>query len=139
MDIQIILIAIVILIMAWALERIVAKTQNLEKHIAGLRTRLNNLEKRLTSAAVQPGQTVQNYYTATAKPSVATRPAKASSRKKKKFSADSDSDKNTVVCPFCGTEFDINLDRCPNCHHINIEKYKIRRKDSSAESDDFDL
>ena len=142
MDIQIILIAIVILVMAWALERIVAKTQNLEKHIAGIRTRINNLEKRLTAASQTVSPTNPSYYSRPQQP--AQQPQRASSsagrssisRTHRRTSA-SASSKNAVVCPFCGTEFDAELDKCPKCHHINIEKYKIKSKSSSA--DDIDI
>ena len=138
MDIQIVLIAIVILIIAWALERIVAKIQNIEKHIAGIRTRINNLEKRLTATSQMVSPTNPGYYSRPQQPQRASSSAgrSSTSRTHRRISA-SASSKNTVVCPFCGTEFDAELDKCPKCHHINIEKYKIKSKSSST--DDIDI
>ena len=139
MDIQIILIGFVILVMAWALERIVAKTQNLEKHILGLRSRLNNLEKRLASASQSPASVAQSYYSAT-RPSKARKAAPSPSRPSPTRTKPSPATSaRTVVCPFCGAEYDISLDRCPKCHHINIEKYKVKKGGSSPGSDDFDI
>ena len=138
MDIQIILIAIVILVMAWALERIVAKTQNLEKHILGLRTRLNNLEKRITSASQSPSAVAQSYYSSS-RPRQTSKNVPPTTPKPRNSGVRATSGKNTVICPFCGTEYDADLDRCPKCHHINIEKYKVKKSAPPADTDDFDF
>jgi len=45
----------------------------------------------------------------------------------------------TVVCAFCGTEFPADADKCPNCNHINIEKYRMKKKPQSSSDDDMDI
>ena len=128
MNIGVVLIALSVLIMAWALERIFTRIQTVERHIIGLRKRIKTIEKR-----VMKGKT------STAKPSTATRtigfaPQNTNPKPKQK------SMPTETVCSFCGTKYSMELDKCPKCNHINIEKYRVRRNTSSKNADeDLDI
>jgi predicted Zn-ribbon and HTH transcriptional regulator len=104
MSLEIVLLAITILIMLWTLERIFAKLQSVERHVKGMRNRLNALEHRVVSnSRVQLNEQSANVYQA---------------------SVQKPTSKTIImaVCGHCGTEFDANLDRCPKCKRENIDK-----------------
>ena len=141
MGIQIILISFSILILAWALKRMLAKIQSMERHIKGMRSRVNLLERRLTSTTKKftpeykpskPRQQTRSVTKNIGATEHTTKPMKTSRAVKPEKP-------KVVVCPFCGTKFPADADRCPNCNHINIEKYRVKRKSQSSPDDDIDI
>jgi len=135
MNTEILFMGFAILVVAWALTRILSKTTSLERHVSGMRKRLNELEQRLVSNARLRGisntaaQTIKMQGAAPASSHDMPTQAKSPSR------AASGID---TTCAFCGEKFDIGLEKCPKCNHINIEKYRVRRK-SDKGADDFDV
>jgi len=135
MNIEIMLMAFAILIVSWALTRILSKTTSLERHVVGMRKRLNELEQRLVSSArlkAMHGAGTQQAKTAGMPQAVPERVPP-----QPKTSSQSASGISTI-CAFCGEKFDIGLEKCPKCNHINIEKYRIRRK-SDGDEGSFDI
>ncbi len=118
MDVEIILIALSILLIAWALERIFGKIQSVERHISGLRKRVKAIEQRVAKVSSQSQQAQRG----TEKRRVIGAPAQTTQVKKSEKELPA-----TTVCAFCGTEYDMSLNKCPKCHHINIEKYRLQR------------
>jgi len=137
MEIQTIILAFTLLLVSWALERVFARLQSVERHVGAMRKRLNAIEQRLLGVVKpstsniniqrqqrpQKSQTAQNSQppsrpSASEEPPTITEQLSSSGEK--------------VVCSFCGTQFDIGLDKCPKCSHINIEKYKVKRKMDNA-------
>lgn len=115
MEFQIVIIAICILLVSWALERILRKMQTLERHVQGFRTRINFLEQRIVgmskSFAVDTISTVSS-----------------STEVPKTYIEGQTSHGGKTECQFCGEIYDEDMDKCPKCNHINIEKYRLKKK-----------
>lgn len=117
MDISLVIISITTLFIAWALARIISRIQGLEKHMKNLKSRIQSIEKA-RSSQYQTGQQVGMF-----KPGDDIAPQTPSGQTGKvgaKF-----------LCPFCKFEYDSSLDRCPRCHHLNIEKIRSGRSGGS--------
>ena len=133
MNFEIILVSFSVLLIAWALERLFAKIQSMERHIKGMRSRVNSMERRISKSP--PASTSVQQRTTRTQPQTrpaSTRPITPTPQQKPTKPTSS----NTIVCAFCGTEFDVASDKCPNCNHVNIEKYRVKRVSKSAPSDD---
>lgn len=112
MDISLVIISVTILFLAWALERITSRIRGLEKHMKNFRSRLQTIEKSLPSQQYQQAQQGGLFKTAVDESQLTPQTQKTASK---------------IFCPFCKFEYDISLDRCPRCHHLNIEKIKAGR------------
>ena len=132
MNIGVVLIAFSVLIMAWALERIFTKMQTMERHLKGLRKRVKMIEKRVVKGGSQNDKPSR---VKTAVGASSTQSATSFSKPKQKAPA------GETVCTFCGTKYSMELDKCPKCNHINIEKYRLKKRtpQHKAEDDDFDI
>ncbi len=142
MDIQIIIVAFSVLIIAWALERLFAKMQSIERHIKGIRARLNRIERRSSQQAKTP-EAAYRQTRQQSQPRKSPQPQQrpTSPHRETRPQVSSPSGKK-VICSFCGAEFDFDLTKCPSCQHINIEKYRIRKaEESDLQSSDaeFDI
>lgn len=132
MNIGVVFIAFSVLIMAWALERIFTKMQTVERHLKGLRKRVKMIEQQV----IKRGS--QNSKSSGARTTIgmsATQNATSFAKPKQKPSP------GETVCTFCGTKYSMELDKCPKCNHINIEKYRLKKRtpQHKAEDDDFDI
>ncbi|MCD6595750.1 hypothetical protein J7L68_08780 [bacterium] len=138
MNIQIVLIAFSILIIAWALERMFTKIQSMERHVKGMRSRVNILEKRILASSKKSTPEYKPSKVRQQKPrrtvSHTQSPKSATS-----FAAIKPDNPKTVVCAFCSTEYPADADKCPKCNHVNIEKYRIKKKPQSSSDDDMDI
>jgi len=146
MDIQVIIVAFSVLTIAWALERLFAKIQSMERHIKGIRARLNRIERQSSNPkqktestyrqTLQPNQTRKSTQPQPQQQTITPQQQQSNSqhetgpRQQTSQQVNSRTGK-TVICSFCGVEFDFDLTKCPSCHHINIEKYRIHKKDTS--------
>ena len=133
MNIEVILIAVSVLLIAWALERIFTKVQSVDRHIRGLRRRVKAIEKRIMSSASSSSES----------PRVKRAPIGATPANPKKTPTAAQlrtqPKQKTIkqtVCAFCGTKYDAELQKCPKCNHINIEKYRIQKSSSNAPGTD---
>ena len=132
MNIGVVLIAFSVLIMAWALERIFTKMQTVERHLKGLRKRVKMIEQRVVKRDSQSGKSLRT------KTAVGPSPAQsATSFSKPKPKAPA----GETVCTFCGTKYSMELDKCPKCNHINIDKYRLKKHTPQYNDadDDFDI
>ncbi|RKZ31612.1 hypothetical protein DRQ33_06925 [bacterium] len=127
MTIEIVIISLAILIIAWALEKVFARLQSMERHMHGMRSRVKNIERRLTHEKEPTKPQAYTPPTQTQRTTAFTSKSKSVDSAIPPESANSSS-ANQSVCAFCGAEFDKGLDKCPKCHHINIEKYRVQKE-----------
>ncbi len=96
MDIQVIIIAFTILIVAWALVKILDKIKAIDEEISELRIKIIGLDRKFHKFLA-----MQNI----------------------NLSPDEQNENVVVHCPICGAEFDRKLDKCPKCGVLNLEKF----------------
>ncbi|MBN1754816.1 hypothetical protein JW877_01250 [bacterium] len=138
-EIEIIIIAVVILVIAWIITRLNSQISQLKDDINLLRKRLLILNTRLDKAGS------------------GTFPARSEQDKSRNaYGIDADSSENwesnnlapqvknyleqkeksgtQTICSKCGKEYSPELDKCPKCHYINVEKFGLRTfgQDNSA-------
>lgn len=140
MGIEILILALAILMIAWALERILLRLMTIERHVIGMRKRLNDVEFRIVSKTKYgKSRTI----TEQKREPVAPQKVQSISSVTDEFKPGplpeiEEISGDTYICAFCGTEYDVNFDKCPKCNHINIEKYRVHRKDDIT-NEDFDI
>ncbi|MBN2541394.1 hypothetical protein JXI42_00855 [bacterium] len=132
MAIEIIIFGIAILLLTWVVVKINNNIKELHDQIELLKKRISVINSRLVNIPAYNSKNIDRVETNTLRST--DDPKRYWNKDNKEAQVEQYLETKhklglKTVCSHCGEEYDPELDKCPQCHYLNVEKFGIQKKD----------